>query len=348
MIKIDNFTISEDSPVFIIAEAGVNHNGDLDLAIKLIDEAANCGIDCIKFQTFKADRLVTKSAPKANYQLQVTDPDESQMEMLKKLELNFSDYKKLIDHCKLKGLIFMSTPYNIEDIDFLDELDVPAFKVASGQLVELPFLRYMAKKGRPIILSTGMGYLSDVDEAVRAIRTEGNDQIIILQCTTNYPSYEEDANLHAMVSIKDATGCIVGYSDHTLNEVCNLGAVALGARVIEKHFTLDKSMPGPDHSCSADVEEFKKLVRNIRLMEAALGSGIKIPCAREQKNKEGMRRSLVARVPIKKGEIITEEKLTVKRPATGVEPKFLDKVIGNTASVDIAQDEILKMNMIKW
>ena len=347
-IKINGFIINDYSRAYIIAEAGVNHNGDITLAKRLVDEAVKTGVDCVKFQTFKAENLVTKKAPKANYQLQVTDPSESQFDMLKKLELTLPEYKELIQYCEAKRITFLSTPYNKEDIDFLDELNVPAFKVASGQLVELPFLRHMARKGKPMIISTGMSYMSDVDEAVRAIRAEGNDQIILLQCTTNYPSLEEEANLQSMNAMKASTGCIVGYSDHTLNNICMLGSIALGAKVIEKHFTLDKKMDGPDHSCSADPAEFTQLVKEIRIMESALGNGIKIPGIHESKNIQGMRRSLASKVDIRKGEIITEDKIAIKRPATGLEPKFIDQIIGKTAKRDILGDEILQMNMIEW
>jgi N-acetylneuraminate synthase/N,N'-diacetyllegionaminate synthase len=347
-IVIGNKCISSTSPVFIIAEGGVNHNGSIDLAKKLVDEAKIAGVDCIKFQTYKTENIITKNAPKANYQLKVTDPQETQFEMLKKLELSLDEYRDLLEYCKASEILFLSTPYNNEDIDFLDDLGVEAFKVASGQLVEHSFIRHMARKMKPMILSTGMSFMADIDEAVRVIQSENNDKIILLQCTTNYPSLEEEANLLAIKAIQHATGCLVGYSDHTLNNICILGSVALGAKVIEKHFTLDKNLPGPDHGCSANPLELKNLVHEIRLMEKALGSPIKAPSIHETKNIKGMRRSLTARISIKKGQTITENLIGVKRPATGIEPKLFDKIIGQKAAVDIEQDTVLQMGMIEW
>lgn len=333
---------------YIIAEAGVNHNGNIDIAIELINKAKEAGVDCIKFQTFKAEQIVTQKSPKANYQLLVTDSKESQYQMLKKLELRMEDYPVLLSHCKKLGIDFMSTPYNFEDVDFLDLLNVDCFKIASGQLTEIPFLQFAARKKKRMIISTGMANLSDVFLAVQAIRNEGNDDIIVLQCTTNYPSKIEDANLLAMLAIKDACKVRVGYSDHVENNYACLASVALGAEVVEKHFTLDKNMEGPDHSCSLEPNELKELVVGIRNIELALGSGLKIPSIAETANAAGMKRSIVAISNIKKGDVIQKNDLGFKRPANGLPPNMLIEVVGKEALVDINKDEPIQMNSIKW
>ena len=310
--------IGKEQPVFIIAEAGVNHNGSIDLALQLVAEAARCGADAIKFQTFKAERVVTREAPKAEYQLQTTNPTESQIEMLRKLELSPEDYTTIQKACLRQKIIFLSTPYSVEDIDLLDQLGVPAFKVASGQIVEPDFLYHVASKGKPVILSTGMATLAEVDEGLRTIRKAGNNEVIILQCTTNYPSRIEDSNLHAMQTIAKALRVLVGYSDHTETDTACMAAVALGAYLIEKHFTLDRTLPGPDQSCSADPTEFRRLVHRIRETELALGSSLKQPTKSEQRNALHMRRSIVSAAPIPSGTVITKATLTFKRPGTGI------------------------------
>lgn len=340
-IRIGQRAIGAGEPVFIVAEAGVNHNGDLELAQALVREAKACGADCVKFQTFKAERIVTQTAPKADYQLQSTDPSESQMEMLRKLELAPQDYATLLETCEREKILFLSTPYNHEDVDFLDDLGVCAFKVASGQLVEPAFLSHVARKGKPIIVSTGMATLAEVDEAVRAIRSSGNDQVVLLQCTTNYPSRPEDAHLCAMNTMRAALGVSVGYSDHTQTETACIAAVALGACVIEKHFTLDKSMPGPDQSSSADPRDFSRLVKLIRETELVLGGALKRPVEAERRNALGMRRSIVSAIPIPCGTIITEEMLTYKRPGSGIPPNRLNEVIGRVAARDIPENALV-------
>ncbi|NUQ16643.1 MAG: N-acetylneuraminate synthase family protein, partial [Flavobacteriales bacterium] len=259
---------------YIIAEAGVNHNGSLDLAFRLVDEARAAGADCVKFQTFKAERIVTAAAPKANYQLEVTDRAESQFDMLRKLELDREAFARIQDRCRQAGIDFMSTPYNPEDAELLHGLGVDAFKIASGQLVELPFLRQVARYGRRMIVSTGMADLEEVREAVGAIRDAGNDDLIVLQCNTDYPSRVEDANLRAMLTMRDALQVRVGYSDHVPENHACFAAVALGAEVIEKHFTLDRGMPGPDHGSSLEPVAFRELVAGIRAVERSLGDGI--------------------------------------------------------------------------
>jgi N-acetylneuraminate synthase/N,N'-diacetyllegionaminate synthase len=345
-IQAGNFCIGHGHPVFIIAEGGVNHSGDVDMALRLVEEAKRVGADCVKFQTFKAERVVTEEAPKAAYQLKTTSAKESQVEMLRKLELDEWAYPQLLDACQEEDILFLSTPYNVEDVDFLDNLGVQAFKIASGQAVEPYFVEYVAKKGKPILLSTGMCTLVEVDRAVRVVRGTGNDQIVVLQCTTNYPSAIEDCNLHAMVTMRDALDVLVGYSDHTEGLTAATSSVALGACVVERHFTLDKSLPGPDHSSSSDPDEFVALVRQIRQAELALGSSAKYPCQIEQENALGMRRSIVAKGTIRSGQIITEGMLTFKRPATGLKPDLLPELVGRVATCDIKPDQMLSWEMV--
>ena len=277
IIEIENHRIGENEPVFIIAEVGVNHNGNLQMAKKLIKEAAKTGADCVKFQTFKAERVVVNDAPKANYQLNTTAADESQLNMLKKLEMSMGSYKEIIACCKEHDVIFISTPYNIEDVDFLEELGVSAYKLASIHVAEPWFARYVAKTGKPIILSTGMATLQEIDETIKAIRETGNNKLVLLQCTTNYPSKLTDTNLHAMQTLANTYDLIVGYSDHTPNDIACIVSIGMGAKVIEKHFTLDRSLPGPDQSSSASPEEFAKLIQNIRNAESVLGTRFKEP-----------------------------------------------------------------------
>lgn len=347
-LRIEHHIINKTSPCFIIAEAGVNHNGDIEKALVLVRKAKEIGADCVKFQTFKAESVITKKAPKAAYQLLVTDPQESQFEMLKKLELTKDDYHKIIQECINQKITFLSTPYNEADADFLNDLGVSAFKIASGQIVELAFLEHVAGHGKPMILSTGMATLAEVYEAVRTIKTTGNDKLAILQCTTNYPSENEDANIRAMVSMGSSLDLLYGYSDHIEENYACYAAVALGACIIEKHFTLDRNLPGPDHKASLNVLQFATLIEGIRKTAAALGSPVKTPSEREIQNTRGMRRSIVLEKPLKKGEVITESNLVFKRPATGIEPRRKKELIGKKASVDIESDIPLKESMITW
>ena len=346
LISIEGHLIGYGQPIFIIAEIGVNHNGDVNFAKKMICKAAECGADCVKFQTFKAKDVVTKDAPKAHYQLETTPSDESQIAMLKKLEMPFDAYPDLIKCCSDNGVVFMSTPYNPEDVDMLDDLGVPVFKLASIHAAEPLFAGYTAKKGKPIILSTGMATLAEVDESVAAIRKAGNNDIILLQCTTNYPSRYEDANLLSMQTMKSAFKTIVGYSDHTVDDTACIVSVGLGAKVIEKHFTLDKTLPGPDQSTSASPAEFKRLVENIRKAEQIMGSGIKVPCDIEKQNAVGMRRSIVAKVNIPIGTVLEASMFAFKRPATGISPKYLEQLLGKTAQKNIIVDSLAKWSDI--
>jgi N-acetylneuraminate synthase/N,N'-diacetyllegionaminate synthase len=346
VIEIDAYSVGEYQPVFIIAEVGVNHNGDVELAKELIREAARCGADCVKFQTFKAERVVTKDAPKAHYQLKTTAADESQEAMLKKLEMGTGSYHEIMECCREHGVLFISTPYNVEDVDFLEELGVSAYKLASIHVVEPWFARYVANTGKPIILSTGMATLGEVDETVRAVRETGNEDLILLQCTTNYPSKLEDTNLRAMQTMAQAFDVTVGYSDHTKGDTACIVSIGLGAKVIEKHFTLDKSLPGPDQSTSAEPDEFSRLVKSIRDAEKVMGSSLKKPCEIEKKNSQGMRRSIVANCNIHKGDFITEHMLTFKRPATGLSPRCFEDVVGQKALKDIPADELIQWSHI--
>lgn len=333
---------------YIIAEAGVNHNGDIKLAKKLVLKAKEIGVDCIKFQTFKTENLIIPNAPKADYQLRTTNPRDSQFKMLKDLELSYSDFINLYEFCKKIEIDFISTPYNFEDVDFLNDLGVNCFKIASGQLTELPFIEYIAKKDKEIILSTGMSTLSEIRESIELIKNHSNQKVSALQCTTNYPTKIEEANLNCIKTIRDACGVDVGYSDHVIGNYACFSAVALGATIIEKHFTLDKNLPGPDHSCSANPSDLKELVNGIRDIEKSLGSKIKKPNLSETKNISGMKRSLVAKLEIKKGEIFNEHNLTFKRPKKGLDVNFFSKIIGKKANVDIKENEFIEMNKIQW
>ena len=337
-VVIDGQPIGASHPCFIIAEAGVNHNGDLQRARELVQRAKQAGANCVKFQTFKAERVVTASAPKAAYQLKVTDPAESQLAMLRKLELSESDHRVLLSECREEGIVFLSTPYSMEDAELLHALGVPGFKIASGQLVELPFLAMIARFNKPVILSTGMATLGETQEAVATLRNHGNDQIIVLQCTTNYPSRLADTHLRSMATLAKATDTIVGYSDHTEGITACLASVALGAAVLEKHFTLDRTLPGPDHLCSSEPAELAALVQGVREVETALGGDVKQPSPAELANLAGMRRSIVAARAIKAGEVTTPSDFAFKRPATGFAPKRLHELLGRKARNDIAAD----------
>ena len=339
-------TFGKSGRAYIIAEAGVNHNGSLDLARRLVISAKEVGADAVKFQTFKAERVAQASAPKADYQLRNTDRGESQIEMLRKLELPDSAHAELIALCRELGIEFLSTPYNEEDIDFLHGLGVRAFKLASIHCVEPHILRYAARTGRHLIVSTGMATLDDVGKAVAAMRGVGHEDFTLLQCTTNYPSAVADANLRVIPLLRSEFNCAIGYSDHTQSDVSSIAAVALGATMIEKHFTLDKSMPGPDHTSAAEPAEFADLVQKIRASESALGSGIKEPCAAEMANAANMRRSLVARADIARGTVITEAMLTCRRPTNGISPLRVAEIAGRSAAVDIPAGTRIEFSML--
>jgi len=329
--------------VFIIAEAGVNHNGCIDTAKKLIDVAVVSGADAVKFQTFKAENLVSKTAQKAEYQKQITDIKESQFEMIKKLELDIDTHKELITYCKSKNIMFLSTPFDLESIDMLNALGLEIFKIPSGEITNLPYLRHIGALKKEIILSTGMADLGEIEEALNILINAGTERnkITILHANTMYPTPMEDVNLRAMQTIGSAFDCAYGYSDHTLGIEVDIAAVAMGATVIEKHFTLDKTMEGPDHKASLEPDELKIMVKSIRNIEIALGSCIKKPSKSEQPNIEVARKSIMAKIPIKKGDLLNENNLVVKRPATGINPMRWDEVIGKIAEKNYQEDELI-------
>jgi N-acetylneuraminate synthase len=340
-VKIGNKWIGDNKPCFIIAEAGVNHNGDVNLAKKLIDAAKRAGADAVKFQTFRAENVVTADAGKANYQKETTGDGESQLEMLKKLELTGRDFKKLFDYSRKKAIVFLSSPFDKTSVDLLDELGIAAFKIPSGEITNLPLLKYIARKKKPIILSTGMSTLGEIEEALGVLRKEGAEEIILLHCVSCYPAASEDINLRAMDTLRRAFKLPVGLSDHTLGIAIPIAAVALGACVIEKHFTLDRYFPGPDHRVSLEPGELKHMVKAIRDVEKALGDGVKKPAEEEKENKGLVRRSLVAKVDIAEGTMLAEEMLDIKRPAGGIEPKYIGLVVGRRAKKDIAKDSLI-------
>ena len=329
--------------VFIIAEAGVNHNGSIELAYKLIDAASASGADAVKFQTFKAENLVLKNAQKAEYQKRTTNQSESQFKMLKKLELDINSHKKLIDYCKKKDIVFLSTPFDHESIDLLNELDLQIFKIPSGEITNLTYLRHIGSLRKEVILSTGMSTLKEIEEALIILTGAGTskENITILHANTMYPTPMEDVNLRAMKTIQDKFGVAVGYSDHTLGTEVDIAAVAMGAAIVEKHFTLDKTMDGPDHKSSISPEELKAMVSSIRNIEKALGSTIKKPSKSEKPNITMARKSIVASKFIKKGEPFTEKNITTKRPGTGISPMEWDSIIDKVAERDYQIDDFL-------
>lgn len=331
---------------FIIAEAGVNHNGDINIAKKLVDKAKEAGVDAIKFQTFRAENLVTKEAPKAEYQKETTG-DGSQFEMLKKLELSLEDHITLKRYCEEKGIMFISTPFDFESVDLLEKTGVSLYKVSSGDLTNLPLLSYIANKNKPIILSTGMANLGEVEEAVETISKAGNDRTILLHCTSNYPTAYEDVNLRAMLTMKEAFKLPVGYSDHTIGIEIPIAAVALGAKVIEKHFTLDRNMKGPDHRASIEPDELKIMVRSIRNIELAMGDGIKRCNKSEENIRKVARKSIVAGRDISKDEVITINNISFKRPEFGLKPKYVDLVVGKKARRNIKVNEFITFNDVE-
>jgi N,N'-diacetyllegionaminate synthase len=325
----------------IIAEAGVNHNGDLALARKLIEVAAAAGADRVKFQTFSADRLVTTQGRKADYQIQSTDAGESQHAMLRRLELTRDMHDELIAHCRLQGIQFFSTGFDVDSIDLLVRLGLDSFKIPSGEITNLPHLRHVGGYGKPVILSTGMASLGEIEAALLALEQAGTrrTQITVLHCTTEYPAPMAEVNLRAMLTIRDAFGVAVGYSDHTRGIEVAIAAVALGASVIEKHFTLDRNLPGPDHKASLEPDELRAMVTAIRNVEQALGVGTKFASPSELKNRPISRKSIVAARAIEQGEIFSIDNLTVKRPGTGISPMRWDELVGRKSARRYARDE---------
>lgn len=339
-IKIANKWIGNEKPCFVIAEAGVNHNGKFRLAKKMIDVAKKACADAVKFQIFSADRVVVKTAEKASYQ-KITTGEGSQHNMLRKLELTKDEFRKLANYARAKNIIFLASAFDKESVDFLDELEVPVFKVPSGEITNSPLLRQMAKKGKPIILSTGMSTLGEIADALEVIKKGGTEEIVLLHCVSNYPSKAEEMNLRAMETLKHTFGLPVGLSDHTEGIAVPIAAAALGGVVIEKHFTLDKKLPGPDHKASLEPDELREMVEAIKKVKNALGDGTKKPTKSEEKIKKVVRRSIVARVNMPKGIVIAEDMLDLKRPGTGLEPKYLKKVVGKRVKKDIKVDELI-------
>ena len=329
--------------VFIIAEAGVNHNGSIELAFKLIDAAVEAGVDAVKFQTFKAENLVSKNTQKAEYQKQTTNPLESQLDMLKKLELDVDVHKKLIKYCNAKGIMFLSSPFDHDSIDLLNELGLKIYKIPSGEITNLPYLRRIGSLAKQVILSTGVSTLKEVGDALAILVDSGTkkENITVLHANTMYPTPMEDVNLNAMLTIQKEFGVAVGYSDHTLGIEVDIAAVAMGASCLEKHFTLDKTMDGPDHKASLEPEELKAMVGAIRNIEKALGSCEKKPSPSESVNIKVVRKSIFANQNIKKGDLLTDKNIAVKRPGGGISPMQWDEIIGTTSSKDYNADELI-------
>lgn len=335
--------MKKDKSVFIIAEAGVNHNGSLDIARKMVSVAVKSGADAIKFQTFKAESLAAKTAPKAAYQKISSLRKESQFDMLKRLELSEDAHRKLISYCKKTGIIFLSTPFDKESVELLVKLGLAIFKIPSGEITNLPYLRQIGRTGKRVILSTGMSDMREVGEALSTLTAAGTrrEDITLLHCSTEYPAPYKDVNLRAMVRMGRDLGVAVGYSDHTLGIEVPIAAVALGAAVIEKHFTLDRKMKGPDHAASLEPRELKAMISSIRNIEKALGSDVKAPAPSEIRNRRAIRKSICAAKDIKKGELLDESNITVKRPGTGISPMEWDAVVGRAAKRDYTRDEII-------
>lgn len=335
--------------VVIIAEAGVNHNGDINLAKKLIDIAVEAGVDYVKFQTFKSESLVSKSAKKADYQIENTqDASENQLQMLKKLELSHEQHVELMAYCRQKNISFFSTAFDIDSLIYLKELGLTMVKIPSGEITNLPYLRKAAELFSKVIISTGMSTMEDIEKALNVFLSTGikKENIYILHCNTEYPTPMEDVNLLAMLSIKNKFNVEIGYSDHTLGIEVPIAAVALGAKMIEKHFTLDRSLPGPDQLASLEPNELKEMVQAIRNIELAIsGNGTKEPSESEKKNIEIARKSIVAKKTISKGEIFSEMNITTKRPGSGISPMLWDEVIGQVASKYFNEDDLIDLDI---
>ncbi len=339
--------IINSKTVFIIAEAGVNHNGRLKLAKQLVDAAHQAGCDAVKFQIFKAEAVVSREAFLAEYQKKdKSQKVQNQLQLIKNLELSYEDFQELKEYCHQRGIIFMATPFDHDSADFLDQLDVSVFKISSGEVTNIPFLQYIAQKKKMIILSTGMSYLHEVQQAVKAIQAKGNNQLILLHCVTEYPAPFNEINLRVLHTLKETFHLPVGYSDHTLGIEIPIAAAALGAKVIEKHLTLDRNLPGPDHQSSLEPDEFKHMVTAIRHVEQAMGDGMKKPAPCELKNISVVRRSLIAARDIQKGERIQLGDIEIKRPGHGIPPGDLPKIIGKKAKRLIVKDTVLQRGFL--
>lgn len=336
--------------VLIIAEAGVNHNGSLSMARKLIDAAVEAGADCVKFQTFKSAAVVSNSAVKAAYQRSTTDEKESQLEMIKKLELRDEDFYALSTYCKEKKIVFLSTPFDLDSVDLLTNIGLDCFKIPSGEITNLPYLKKIGSLKKKLIVSTGMSTIDEIAQAIEILVKTGTkrEDIALLHCTTEYPAPYEDVNLRAMRTMaENFPGLVIGYSDHTRGIEISIAAVAMGARIIEKHFTLSRTLEGPDHQASLEPKELAAMVQGIRNVEAAMGDGNKCPMPSELPNRDVARKSLVSALPIKKGDILTEAHLTTKRPGTGLSPMLWEQVLGIIAPADLPEDALIPLEWIK-
>lgn len=347
-IEISGKKIGDGHPVFFIAEAGVNHNGSIELGKKLIDVAIDAGANAVKFQTFKTENIIIPDAPKSTYHVETTGSDSAQtwFELLKTQEMSKNMHMDLIKHCSAKGIIFLSTPYDEESADLLDELKVPAFKIASTDTSNIPLLRYIARKGLPMIISSAMATMEELEDAVFAVRDEGLEEVAVLQCTGNYPAKLSDSNLRVIQTYREKLHCIVGYSDHTPDLINPVAATAMGAKIFEKHFTIDKSLPGPDHRMSLDPEELKQTVKAIRDTELALGSSEKQVLEGEKENRAKLRKSLIANTDINKNQIIHKEMIAIKRPGSGIPPADMETILGKRARNDIPSGTVLSFEMI--
>lgn len=337
--------IGDNHPCFIIAEAGVNHNGSITIAKKLVDAAKNVGADAVKFQTFQTDSIVTKSAPKAEYQ-QKTGNDSSQYDMIKKLELSANEFRELSQYSKKKDIIFLSSPFDEVSVDLLDEIGVSAFKLGSGEITNLPLIKYLVNKGKPLIFSTGMASLCEIEEAIALVKDKSID-LILMYCVTNYPASADEMDLNVMKTLQNTFKLPVGFSDHAMGIELAVAAVALGACVIEKHFTLDHSLEGPDHKASLEPKEFKIMVDSIRNVEKGMGNGAKKLTEAELSIKKVARKSIRAGRDIDKDEILKKDMLTIKRPETGIYPKYIDLIVGRKVNKPVKKDEPIKWNLLK-
>ncbi len=332
-----------NSKVLIIAEAGVNHNGSLEIAKKMVDEAKNAGADIIKFQTLRPNLLVSKNAKKAEYQIKNTNKDDSQLTMLAKLSLSDSDFLELKSYCDEKEIVFLSTPFDTESIDFLNTFNMPFWKIPSGEITNYPYLVKIAKTGKDIVMSTGMSEINEIKETIKVLKENGCGKISLLHCNTEYPTPYEDVNLRAMLTLNEKFDLEVGYSDHTNGIEVPIAAVAMGAKIIEKHFTLDRNMEGPDHKASLEPNELEQMVKSIRNIENALGDGIKKVSNSERKNIEIARKSIVAKCNIVKGEVFTTNNITTKRPGNGINPMRWNEILGKKAKRDYFEDELIEL-----
>jgi len=345
-IKIGKKIIGKDKPCFIIAEAGVNHNGDKKIAKKLIDAAKDSGADAVKFQTFKTEGVVTRKTGIASYAKKNIGKDISQFDMIKKYEIDYKIFVELKNYCDSKNIIFLSTPHSYDAIEFLDKI-IPAYKIGSGDLTNIPVLKEIAKKGKPIFLGTGMSTLKEVKFAIDSIKSEGNNQIVAMHCTTNYPCKHKEVNLRAIKTMQQELDCLIGFSDHTIDLYASVMAASLGAVLIERHMTLDKNLKGPDHKASLEPHQLKDMISQIRICENILGSYKKEPTKSEKDIMDFVRKSIVAQMDIKKGVTITKDMIAIKRPGIGISPSKINEIIGKTAKQTIEKDELILLEMVE-